>query len=80
MVPNRSRVDEYWVEMVMFLKANYSCIPAYKDIPSIDKKNIRKCLPARFKGTDGDLLKAEMVVDPLSNETPPNEADVDLDG
>ena len=75
-VPNRSRVEEYWLEMVMFLKANYKHIPAYKDIPNIASKDIRKCLPAKFNGTDKDLLKAEMALDPLSNTTPPNEADI----
>ncbi|CAM9383521.1 unnamed protein product, partial [Hapterophycus canaliculatus] len=47
-VGNRSRVDEYWLEMVMFLKGNYEFIPEYKDILSISAKDIRKCLPAKF--------------------------------
>ena len=80
LVPNRSRVEEYWVEMEMFLKANYRFIPGYGDIPNIDSRDIRKCLPAKFNGTDEDLLKAEMALDPLSNATPPNEADIGLDG
>ena len=35
LVPNRSRIETYWVEMVMFLKANYEHIPEYGDIPMI---------------------------------------------
>ncbi|CAM9155289.1 unnamed protein product, partial [Hapterophycus canaliculatus] len=27
LVPNRSRVDEYWVAKVMFFKANFKFIP-----------------------------------------------------
>ncbi|CAB1098026.1 unnamed protein product [Ectocarpus sp. CCAP 1310/34] len=45
---NRSRAEEYWLEMVMVLKGNYELIPDYKDIPSIDSKDIRKCLPAKY--------------------------------
>lgn len=73
---NRSRVDEYWMEMVMFLRANERFIPAYKDIPSISSKDINDCLPAKFSGNDDDLLKAEMALDPLSNTTPPAEDDI----
>jgi len=73
---NRSRVEEYWLEMVMFLKGNYKYIPDYKDIPNIDSKDIRKCLPAKFSGKNDDLLKAEMALDPLSNTTPPQEDDI----
>ena len=69
-VPNRSRVEEYWLEMVIFLKANFRSIPAYEDIPNIDSRDIRKCLPAKFRGTNEDLLKAEMALDP------PSEADI----
>ena len=72
------RVKEYWVEMVMFLKANYKFIPAYKDIPQIDSRDIRKCLPAKFDRTNEDLLRAEMALDPLSNEAPPTAANIDL--
>ena len=57
----------------MFLKGNYSFIPEYKDIPIIEGKDMKKCLPAKFRGTNDDLLKAEMALDPLSNTTPPNE-------
>ncbi|CAB1099071.1 unnamed protein product [Ectocarpus sp. CCAP 1310/34] len=78
LVPNRSRVEEYWVEMVMFLNANFKFIPKYDNIPSIDSKDIRKCLPAKFKGTDEDLLSAEMALDPLRNNTPPGEDDTGL--
>ncbi|CAN0267184.1 unnamed protein product [Ectocarpus sp. 4 AP-2014] len=73
---NRSRVEEYWLEMVMFLKGNYQFIPEYKDIPNIASKDIRKCLPAKFTGRNDDLLKAEMALDPLSNTTPPYEDDI----
>ena len=61
----------YWVEMVMFLKANYSSIPAYKDIPQIASEDIRNHLPARFDGQDKDLLDAEASIDPLVNNAPP---------
>ena len=75
-MPNRSRVEENWLEMMMFLKGNYKFIPGYEDIPSIDTKDKRKCLPAKFRGTDEDLLKAEMAIDPLSNMMPPNEDNI----
>ncbi|CAN0605527.1 unnamed protein product, partial [Ectocarpus sp. 12 AP-2014] len=39
--PNRSRMDMYWVEMVMFVEANFKDIPAYSAIPRIAPKNIR---------------------------------------
>lgn len=78
MRPNRSRVDTYWAEMVMFIKANYSHIPKYADIPSIDPKDIRKCLPAKFDGKDADLLAAEAALDPLSNKDPPTEEGIGL--
>ena len=42
----------------MFLKGNYKYIPDYKDIPNIDSKDIRKCLPAKFSVKNDDLLKA----------------------
>ncbi|CAN0127851.1 unnamed protein product, partial [Hapterophycus canaliculatus] len=48
LVHNRSRVEESWIEMAIFLKANYSSIPAYKDIPKIDTKDISNCVPAKF--------------------------------
>ena len=60
----------------MFLKGNYKYIPDYKDIPNIDSKDIRKCLPAKFSVKNDDLLKAEMALDPLSNTTPPQEDDI----
>ena len=41
LVPNRSRVDSYWAEMVMFFKANYEHIPEYGDIPMISTNDIR---------------------------------------
>ena len=63
----------------MFLKANYKFIPAYKDIAQIDSRDIRKCLSAKFDGTDEDLLRAEMALDPLSKDAPPSAADIDLD-
>lgn len=46
LVPNRSRIDTYWVEMVTFLKANFEHIPAFKDIPTNAAKDIRARLPA----------------------------------
>ncbi|CAN0293178.1 unnamed protein product, partial [Ectocarpus sp. 4 AP-2014] len=45
---NRSRMDTYWVEMVMFLHSNMERIPDFKDIPVIAAKDIHKCLPPRF--------------------------------
>ena len=68
----------YWVEMVMFLKANYSSIPAYKDIPQIASEDIRNHLPARFDGQDKDLLDAEASIDPLVNNAPPTPSGIDI--
>ena len=76
MAPNRSRLDEYWLEMVMFLKGNFEFIPTYENIPAVASKDIRKCLPAKFRGTDEDVLAAAMALDPLSNSTRPDEDDI----
>ena len=67
LVPNRSRIDTYWVEMVMFLYVNFEHIPAFKDIPMIAAKDIRACLPARFTGGDDDLAAAEAAFDVVNN-------------
>lgn len=64
----RSRVDTYWVEMMMFLKANYNKIPL--TIPKIPPADIRKYLPSRFSGNDPHLAAAENVVDPVGNSLP----------
>lgn len=69
--PNRSRMDTYWVEMVMFLKANFDHIPAYGAIPMVAPKDIRSCLPARFTGQDEDLVAAEGTFDLLNNTAAP---------
>ncbi|CAM9672376.1 unnamed protein product, partial [Hapterophycus canaliculatus] len=45
---SRSRIDTYWVEMLMFLHANAEHIPEFKNIPIIAAKDIRACLPPRF--------------------------------
>lgn len=76
LVGTRSRMDAYWVEMVMFLKANFAHIPKFGDIPSIASKDIGACLPARFKGEDPDLLAAEAAFDVLANLTPPTADDM----
>ncbi|CAN0386807.1 unnamed protein product, partial [Hapterophycus canaliculatus] len=47
-VPNRSRIDTFWVEMVMFLYVNFEHIPALKGIPIIASKDIQAYLPSRF--------------------------------
>ena len=60
----------------MFLKANYSSIPAYKDIPQIASEDIRNHLRARFDGQDKDLLDAEASIDPLVNNAPPTPSGV----
>ncbi|CAN0217447.1 unnamed protein product, partial [Ectocarpus sp. 13 AM-2016] len=64
---HRSRVDTYWVEMIMFLHANFKHIPDFKEIPVIESKNIRKALPARFTGVDAELAAAEAVFDMVQN-------------
>ncbi|CAN0129982.1 unnamed protein product, partial [Pylaiella littoralis] len=48
LVPNRSRIDTYWAEMVMFLHVNSEHTPALEDIPIIAAKDVGACLPARF--------------------------------
>ena len=62
----------------MFLKANYSSIPAYKDTPQIASEDIRNHLPARFDGQDTDLLDAEASIDPLVNNAPPTPSGIDI--
>eukprot|EP00752_Nemacystus_decipiens_P004395 g4017.t1 len=64
---NRSRMDTYWVEMVMFLHSNLEHIPAFKNIPIIDAKDVHKCLPPRFNGGDADLAAAEAAFDVICN-------------
>lgn len=64
---NRSRMDNYWVEMVMFIHANLEHNPGFKDIPIIAAKDIHKCLPPRFNGGDADLAAAEAAFDVIDN-------------
>ena len=78
LVPNRSRIDTYWVEMVMFLKANFDHIPEYGSIPMIAAKDIRASLPARFTGRDADLVGAEAAFDVLHNPAAPTTDDMGL--
>ena len=73
-------MDTFWMERVMFCKANFDLIPALKNIPIITAKDIRKCLPACFKGDNTDLLAAEAAFDVLNNTAIPTEDDIDLDG
>lgn len=80
LVPNRSRTDTYWVEMVMFLKENFDHIPAWKDVPTIAADDIRACLPARFGGRDPDLVTAEAAFDVLNNTAYPTVDDTGLEG
>lgn len=80
LAPNRSRMDTYWVEIVMFLNANFDHIPPLKQIPMIAANNIRSCLPARFHGRDSDLMAAEAIFDVLSNTAPPSVDDIDMEG
>ncbi|CAN0031201.1 unnamed protein product [Scytosiphon promiscuus] len=75
----RSRMDTYWVEMVMFLKANFELIPALKDIPAIAASDLCACIPARFKGEDQDLLIAEATLDVLDNVQIPTVDGLDLE-
>ena len=77
---SRSRMDTFWVEHVMFCKANFDLIPALKNIPIIAAKDIRKCLPACFKGDNTDLLAAKAAFDVLNNTAIPTEDGIDLDG
>ncbi len=77
---SRSRMDTFWVELVVFCKANFDLIPALKNIPIIAAKDIRKCLPACFKGENTDLIAAEAAFDVLNNTVIPTEDDIDLDG
>lgn len=73
LTPNRSRIDTYWVEMILFLKANFEHIPEYSAIPKIVAADIPKCFPQRFSAKDNELLKAEAAIDPLKNTAIPPE-------
>ena len=77
--PNRSRMDTYWVEMVMFLKANYEHIPDHENIPMVAAKNIRACLPERFSGKDIDLVVAKAAFDVLTDTAAPSARGIGLD-
>ena len=79
LVPNRSGIDTYWVEMVMFLKAAFEHIPDYGAIPMIATKDIRACLPARFTGKDADLVAAEAAFDVLNNPAASTTRDMGMD-
>ena len=71
MVPNRSRIDTYWMEVVMFLKANYRFVPAYKDIPLPDNLGRYAQVSPRAVQRKGRALQAtEAAVDPLVNGAP----------
>ena len=77
--PDRSRIDTYWVEMVMFLKANYEHIPEHEHIPMVAAKDIRACLPERFTGKDTDLVAAEAAFDVLTNTATPTAGGMSFD-
>ena len=47
LVPNRSRIDTYWVEMLIFLKVSCKHIPALRDNPMIAASVCRLGSPAR---------------------------------
>ena len=72
-------MDTYWVEMVMFLKANYEHIPDHENIPMVAAKNIRACLPERFNGKDADLVAAKAAFDVLTNTAAPSARGIGLD-
>lgn len=62
----RSRLDTYWVEMLMFLHLNFDIIPPY--IPSIPSKEIRTFLPMWFNEADEELRAAENEIDPVEDD------------
>ena len=76
--PHGSRMGTYWVEMVMFLKANLEHIPAYGAMPMISPKDIGSRLPARLTGQDEDLVAAEATYN-LLNTAAPTADDMALD-
>ena len=69
---NRSRIDTYWVEMVMSLKANYAHIPEHEYICAA-------CLLERFTGKDTDLVAAEAAFDVSTNTAAPTAGDMSVD-
>ena len=77
--PNRSRIDTYWVDMVMFLKANYEHIPEHEDIPMVAAKDIRAYLSEWFTGEDTDIAAAEDAFDVLINAAAPTAGDMSFD-
>lgn len=79
LTPGRSRMDTFWVEIVMFCKANFDKIPAFKNIPVIAAKDIRTCLPTRFMGNNSDLMAAEAAFDVLKNTANPTVDDLGLE-
>ena len=62
---HRSRVDTYWVEMIMFLNANFKHIPDFQQIPVIADADITKALPEHR--VDADLAAAEAAFDVVQN-------------
>ena len=67
LIPNPSHIGTYWVEMVMFLMANFEHIPDYGAILMIAGKDIQASLPTRFTGKDADLVAAETAFGVLNN-------------
>ena len=77
--PNRSRIDTYWVEIVMFLKANYEHIPEHEDILMVAAKDTRACLPEWFAGKETDSVAAEAAFDVLTNTAAPTAGGMSFD-
>ena len=68
---NRSRIDAYWVEMLMPMKANYEHIPEHEYICA--------CLLERFTRKDTDLVAAEAAFDVLTNTVTPTAGGISVD-
>ena len=70
----RSRLDGFYVEMLLFLHLNFSKIPVA--VPALTTASISSFIPKRFTGADPELREANDFVDPVGAGIP---MDVDDD-
>lgn len=73
----RSRLDGFYVEMLLFLHLNFDKIPVA--VPAFTTASIPTFIPKRFTGADPELREANDFVDPLDPATPKDMKD-DPDG
>lgn len=69
----KSRMDSYYIEMMLLLHLNFGRIPAH--VPPITVRSLPSLLPKRFTGRDPELQAAEDYLDPVLATKPVDLAD-----